>query len=364
MHALSPGHGKTVVGAYLVGARGTPRHALFLGLTVTIVHTAGVFALGLATLTASRSVVPERIFPWLSLISGLLVLAMGLGLVRARLSALRWRAPAGQVSGAAAHGTAALDHEHDHDGAEHSHGFGAHTHAVPGVDGAPVTWRGLLALGISGGLLPCPSALVLMLGAIALQQIALGLVLIVAFSAGLAATLTAIGLAMVYSGRLAGHFAGRLHLTGRAGRAVGPVGRLVRAVPVLSAGVVALAGLALAVEAVGQIDGVAGMRPVFDTPAAYSAPLTALSAILAIAAASFWLRSRRPQRWPTLVTAAPGPAEVGGHGHRSANVPGHGHGGVHGRAHGHGHDHGHSHDRGHGHAHGHADHETTARPGA
>src|SRR5439155_6648473 len=128
---------------------------------------------------------------------------------------------------------------------------GIHTHAVPGADGAPVTWRSLLALGISGGLLPCPSALVVMLGAIALHRVAFGLVLIVAFSLGLAGTLMAIGLLMVYSGRAAG----RLRLSERLGLHAGSrLGATVRFVPVLSAGVVALAGLALAAEAAQQTD--------------------------------------------------------------------------------------------------------------
>jgi hypothetical protein len=95
MHALSPGHGKTIVGAYLIGSRGTPRHALFLGVTVTVTHTLGVFVLGFATLVASRYIVPERLFPILSLISGLLVLGMGVFLL-----AQRWRA--------------AQAHHHDH----------------------------------------------------------------------------------------------------------------------------------------------------------------------------------------------------------------------------------------------------------
>ena len=84
LHALSPGHGKTVVGAYLVGSRGTPRHALFLGLTVTITHTAGVLALGLLILFASRTILPELLYPWLSLTSGLLVVAIGLTILRVK----------------------------------------------------------------------------------------------------------------------------------------------------------------------------------------------------------------------------------------------------------------------------------------
>ena len=177
LHAFSPGHGKTVVGAYLVGSRGTAKHALFLGLTVTATHTSSVFALGLVTLFASQYVLPEKLFPALSLASGAIILTLGLSLFVARLrSAL-----------APTHTHADLDHAHDHphDGESshshehgheqgtimkafyqkitgalvHSHGGREHTHLPPGADGAPVTWRSLLALGVSGGLLPCPSAL-------------------------------------------------------------------------------------------------------------------------------------------------------------------------------------------------------------
>jgi ABC-type nickel/cobalt efflux system permease component RcnA len=241
MHALSPGHGKTIVGAYLIGARGTPRHALFLGTVVTAVHTSGVFALGLATLYASAYVLPERIYPWMSLASGLLVLVLGLSLARSR-----WRS------------AASVAHSHHHSPATtpgasltHSHGLGSHTHTVPGADGAPLSWRSLLALGISGGLLPCPSALVVMLGAIALHRVAFGLVLIIAFSMGLAGTLVAIGLLMVYSSRAAGRYglAARLGLTQSA-----TLRRLARLVPVASAGVVTVAGVALVAQSIRQID--------------------------------------------------------------------------------------------------------------
>jgi nickel/cobalt exporter len=219
-HALSPGHGKTIVGAYLIGSRGTPRHAAFLGLTVTVTHTLGVFALGFATLFASRYVVPEKLFPILSLASGLLVLGMGMVLLaqrwrgaRAALGRRRYleiRQPqallAPNVHAAAHqhphHPHDAHDHRHEHAGAGafmHSHGGGRHSHLPVGADGAPVTWRSLLALGISGGLIPCPSAMVLLLAAVALNKTAYGLLLVVAFSGGLAITLTAIGLAFLYA---------------------------------------------------------------------------------------------------------------------------------------------------------------------
>jgi ABC-type nickel/cobalt efflux system permease component RcnA len=187
MHAMSPGHGKTVVGAYLVGSRGTAKHAAFLGATVTITHTIGVFALGFITLFASRYVIPEKLYPVLSFVSGALVLAIGLSLFRKRLLLSL--------------GVAAHDHDHDH---VHSHDSGAagHTHLPPGTDGSEITWRSLLALGISGGIMPCPSALIVMLAAISMNRVGYGLVLIVAFSLGLACALTAAGLAFVYGGKL------------------------------------------------------------------------------------------------------------------------------------------------------------------
>ena len=122
----------------------------------------------------------------------------------------------------------------------HSHGGGvAHTHLPPGADGAPVTWRSLLALGISGGLLPCPSALVVLLSAISLHRVGYGLLLVIAFSVGLAATLTAVGLAFVYAGRFLK-------------RDNAAVNRLTRILPVLSSFVIACAGAFICVEAIKQ----------------------------------------------------------------------------------------------------------------
>jgi len=199
IHAMSPGHGKTVVGAYLVGSRGTPKHALFLGLTVTVTHTLGVFALGLVTLFASNYFLPEQMLPFLGFVSGLLVFFIGASMFKERFFALMgWNKNVNQHD----HHHDAGHHHHDHkghthahdDGVTHTHGGSTHTHAVPDA----ITWRSLLALGISGGLLPCPSALVLMLSAIALGRVGYGLILTVAFSFGLAATLTVVGLIFLY----------------------------------------------------------------------------------------------------------------------------------------------------------------------
>ncbi|HUG15868.1 MAG TPA: hypothetical protein VMM78_12730 [Thermomicrobiales bacterium] len=200
-HALSPGHGKAVVAAYLVGARGTPKHAAFLGITVTVTHTAGVFALGGVTLYLSRYILPEDLYPWLSVASGLLVIAIGATLVYSRLR--------GGADHDHHHDHVHHHHDHHHDHqhdapalpSTHAHGGSTHTHLPQGATGAPVTWRALLALGVSGGLVPCPSALVLLLGAISLGRLELGMLLVAAFSIGLAAVLTAIGLLLVFARR-------------------------------------------------------------------------------------------------------------------------------------------------------------------
>jgi nickel/cobalt exporter len=208
-HALSPGHGKTIVTAYLVGQRGTPRHAALLGLIVTITHTIGVFALGLVTLALSQFVVPDRLYPWLNLVSGLLVVGIGASVFLAR-----WR-----HRRAHAHG-----HEH------------RHPHAA-GSEGP--SFRSLLAVGVSGGLLPCPSALVVLLAAISLHRVAVGLLLILAFSAGLALSITGIGLVAV----LARHAFRRLSFDGP----------LMRLLPAASALVILAAGLAMTVHAVPKV---------------------------------------------------------------------------------------------------------------
>jgi nickel/cobalt exporter len=244
-HAFTPGHGKTIVAAYLVGSRGTARHALFLGLTTTITHTLGVFVLGFVVLFASHFILPELFYPWLGVLSGGLVVVVGLSLLGQR--ARQWR----KVRPAAHHHDHhhpdhhhphhdhdhdhAHDHSHEHDH-DHQHGTSGHTHFLPAD--SPVNWRSLLALGVSGGLIPCPSALVMMLGAIALERTAWGLLLILAFSVGLAGVLTAIGMLMVYAHRL-------FEIIPAGSRRNG----LLRVVPVLSAALIVIAGLGITIGA-------------------------------------------------------------------------------------------------------------------
>ncbi len=194
LHALSPGHGKAMVAAYLIGTRGTARHAVWLGVTVTITHTMGVFALGLVTLLLSQYILPEDLYPWLTLASGLLVVSIGAGVLRSRL---RSRGPGD------GHG-----HHHHHHSHGHHHHHDDHDHTV--------TRRSLIGMGAAAGLIPCPSALVVLLGAIAQHEVTLGLLLIVAFSVGLAGTLTALGLLVVYARRMLP----RLRLDGRLGAAL------------------------------------------------------------------------------------------------------------------------------------------------
>ena len=191
VHAFSPGHGKTMVAAYLVGSRGTPKHAFILGAATTFTHTISVFALGFVTLFLSRYILPEQLYPVLGAIAGLTIVWIGIELLSKRVRGLRGHTHHDE------HGHAHTHHDDGHDH-HHHHGPGGHTHVPEGE----VTLGSLIALGASGGLVPCPSGLVLLLMSISLGRVALGLVLLVAFSAGLAAVLIAIGLTVVYAKNL------------------------------------------------------------------------------------------------------------------------------------------------------------------
>ena len=190
-HALEPGHGKTLVAAYLVGSRGTMKHALLLGLIVTAAHTSGVYLLGGITLYASQYIVPERLYPWLGVVSGVMITILG-----AVLLFQRYRSKGiGHSHHHHGHGRHAHPHDHAHEG-DHGHPRahdGHHHH-----DGT-ASLRELLTLGVSGGIVPCPAALVVLLSAVSMNRVGFGLLLIVAFSAGLAAVLVGIGVLMVYA---------------------------------------------------------------------------------------------------------------------------------------------------------------------
>lgn len=176
LHALEPGHGKTIVAAYLVGSRGTAWNALLLGVIVTVSHTAGVYLLGAVTLFAQKYILPEQIFPFLGVLSGILIAGMGCYLLLQRYLG------------------AEFAHRHDQYASVESNNH------PPGKRKAFTSQ--LLLLGITGGMVPCPGALVVLLSAVALHRTALGLFLIVAFSIGLAAVLIAMGLVAIYAGRL------------------------------------------------------------------------------------------------------------------------------------------------------------------
>jgi ABC-type nickel/cobalt efflux system permease component RcnA len=210
-HALTPGHGKTIVAAYLVGSRGTLKHAAFLGAMVTFTHTFVVFALGIATLFLFKYIVPERMTEILGALSGLSIAVIGGWMlfkrIRTRVAAhahLQHHHHHHPHAHTHSHDHVhhhhhdhahAHDHSHDHDH-DHSHDYG-HSH-VPDE----LSWKGLVALGASGGLVPCESALVLLLGAIALGRVGLGLLLLVSFSLGLALVLMTIGILVLYAKNL------------------------------------------------------------------------------------------------------------------------------------------------------------------
>jgi ABC-type nickel/cobalt efflux system permease component RcnA len=279
-HALTPGHGKALVAAYLAGSRGTVWDAVYLGSVVTITHTASVFVLGIAVLYASQHIQMEKIYSWLSIASGAIIVAVGAGLFWSRWKSLR----SGETTGDHVHGHShgpfgwhthshlpahshgdpqghahphshghdhphghghSHDHEHSHDRehvhAEHTHDHShahehkhsAHTHAETRAS------RGsLLSLGISGGLVPCPEAMVVLLISVTINRLLFGMVILLAFSLGLAAILIAIGIAMVLAGPALNRFSKE--------------GPLLRALPVGSAALVTLLGVAILYSAVND----------------------------------------------------------------------------------------------------------------
>ncbi|WP_432736029.1 nickel/cobalt transporter [Maridesulfovibrio sp. FT414] len=201
-HALSPGHGKAMVAAYLIGRSGRIRDAFTLGIIVTITHVASVLVLGIAALLLSRYFLPGDLYPWLGAFSGALVFVVGYLMLARR----------------------AVHHHHHH---EHHHDHSDRNGAV--------SWWSMLSLGIAGGMVPCPTALVVLLASVAFGRIVFGLLLISAFSLGLAAVLIIIGILTVRASGLTEKFSGSR--------------RWIENLPVASAGLVMLAGIAIALNA-------------------------------------------------------------------------------------------------------------------
>lgn len=229
VHGLGPGHGKTVMAAYLVDTRSRRRDALAIGVAVSLMHTASVLALGLAILYLPV-LSPEASYPWLSFATGLAVTGVGLHLCRLRLVR-------GAALGAHAH---AHPHHHIH-AYPHHHGHAhSHDHGPAPAGNGPLSWRGLLALATAGGLLPSPSAVLVLLAAVSLGRVGLGLTLIAAFSVGLAAVLTGVGLALLY---------GRGVVERRHGRRGGRGARLLALTPKVSAVAMVAVGVVLTANA-------------------------------------------------------------------------------------------------------------------
>jgi nickel/cobalt exporter len=223
LHALTPGHAKTLMAAYLIGSGGTTANAVTLGAVVTFTHTASVILIGLIALLASQFLVPAVLVPILEGVAGLLVLGLGLRLLRQRRPSRKRPSPAssrtlvpsgaphrhdhahsGHGHDATGHGAHPFQHDHDphhhdphsHHPHPHQHGGRAHTHDLPP---GGITTRNLIIMGISGGLVPCPEALGVMILAVGVNRTILGLGLIVSFSLGLAAVLIGIGVLLLRS---------------------------------------------------------------------------------------------------------------------------------------------------------------------
>lgn len=179
MHAATPGHGKTVSAAYLIGTRGRASDALALGIFVTLAHTSGIVAFGLLA-TLGSAALSQRAEAYLSVLMAILMCGLGLWLLAVQIHKLRHaHAPTGA---------------HTHFGVTHSHRVELFTPA-----GERPSWTFLLGLGLAGGLLPDPAALAVLLGAIATGKLVLGLMTVFLFSVGFASVLVLVG---VVVGRL------------------------------------------------------------------------------------------------------------------------------------------------------------------
>lgn len=231
LHALEPGHGKTVVGAYLIGSKGRISDAVLLGIVVTLTHSGSVILLGLLSTIAAAYFVPETVQKVLEVVSGLLVVGVG-----GWMFTIRMRQAKGHANG---HDEYGHDHQHEQsDDHPHEHSHGGHTHShipatAPGE--RPTLWQ-LITLGVSGGIVPCPAALAVLLAAVSYGQFVRGLSLVSIFSIGMAAVLVAIGIMMVKAASFAGKYVSESKWT--------------KIMPVISAGIITVLGIGLTVKAV------------------------------------------------------------------------------------------------------------------
>lgn len=206
LHALEPGHGKSIMGAYLVAARGGIQHAFLLGLVVTVTHTLVVFLLALGALALAGRFATADVTRWLEVISGILVLGVGLWMIRTSFGLFSGAGPAHhkhphEHAHTHEHGHA---HPHSHDHGPHVHAHHGHTHEVRLPEGKdPLGMWTLVAVGASGGLVPCPAALTALLAAVNLGRPSVGIAVVGAMSLGIAATLIAIGILFVQAGKWA-----------------------------------------------------------------------------------------------------------------------------------------------------------------
>lgn len=223
IHALEPGHGKTVVGAYLIGSKGTSWDALLLGLVVTLTHTGIVIVLGVLSVAAAAAFVPAAVQKMLEVVSGLLIVGVGGWMIGVRIRQARRHSH---------------DDGHDHhhvDGHEHAHDDHGHDHAKAFKSGERPSLGQLIALGISGGIVPCPAALAVLLVAISIGGFVRGILLVAIFSVGMAVVLVVIGIVMVHAAKFAGRFVAQSRWT--------------RTMPVISAVIVTSVGIALTAKA-------------------------------------------------------------------------------------------------------------------
>jgi ABC-type nickel/cobalt efflux system permease component RcnA len=235
VHALEPGHGKSIVAAYFIGSSGSAWQAAVLGMIVAITHSLGVFAIAAVVLVGSRFLVPETLYPWLTLASGVMVFFLGTALLAGRLRATgAWHRVLHRL----------------HHGQTHHHGD--HHHAGPGAGSAAASsrppWATLTILGLVDGLVPTPSTLVVLLGAVSVDRLELGMLLVVAFSTGMALVMAGISLGVIAATALGRRVGGRLGAGGSRW-----TGRAATAGPLAAAFVLLAVGISMSLRALDQV---------------------------------------------------------------------------------------------------------------